>query len=267
MSSPSTKKPLGTDGKAGDYDEKPEPSRSPPRRRGRSRRRHSRTRDAGSRVVERVVERPSANVVWPMLTRTNYPDWALVMEVNFQTLRVWDAVDIGISDDRDDDEYHDDRQAMSALLRSVPSELWSTLGRKKSAKEAWDAIRNLRIGDERSRDASAPRLRRELAQISFKDGESISEFGIRIKAIATNLRTLGDHITDSEVVKKLLQVVPERLTQAAVAIEMFSDLNKTTIDEVIGRLRLFEERTKPKEVTNAMGRLMLCEEDWEARRK
>jgi hypothetical protein len=23
------------------------------------------------------------NVVWPMLTQTNYPEWALVMEVNF----------------------------------------------------------------------------------------------------------------------------------------------------------------------------------------
>ena len=42
---------------------------------------------------------------------------------------------------------------------------------------------------------------------------------------------------------------------------MFLDLNKVTIEEVVGRLRVFEERTKPKQVTDAMGRLMLCEED------
>jgi hypothetical protein len=48
---------------------------------------------------------------------------------------------------------------------------------------------------------------------------------------------------------------------------MFLDLNKASIEEVVGRLRVFEERSKPKEVTDAMGRLMLCEEDWEARRK
>jgi hypothetical protein len=42
---------------------------------------------------------------------------------------------------------------------------------------------------------------------------------------------------------------------------MFLDLNKTSIEEVVGRLRVFEEHSKPKEVTNAMGRLMLCEED------
>jgi hypothetical protein len=48
---------------------------------------------------------------------------------------------------------------------------------------------------------------------------------------------------------------------------MFLDLNRVSIEEVIGRLRVFEERLKPKEVTDSLGRLMLCEEDWEARRK
>jgi len=86
------KEPIDTsDGK-----KKVKPSRSPPRRRGRS---HSRHR-SGSRVVERVIERQSANVAWPMLTRTNYSEWALVMQVNFQTLRVWDVVEVGIDEDR-----------------------------------------------------------------------------------------------------------------------------------------------------------------------
>jgi hypothetical protein len=265
----SSKSPTKAETGDGSGEKKVQPSRSPPRHRGRSndRRHPSRTRDAGSRVVERIIERPSSNVVWPMLTRTNYPEWALVMEVNFQTLCVWDAVDIGIDEDSDDDEYHDDRQAMAGLLRLVPSDMWSTLARKRTMKEAWDAVKVLRIGDDRARDASAQQLRREFSALSFKEGESVTEFGIRITALATNLRTLGDDITDAEVVKKLLQVVPDRLSQAAVSLEMFLDLNKVSIEEVIGRLRVFEERGKPKEVTDAMGRLMLCEEDWEARRK
>jgi uncharacterized membrane protein YgcG len=101
----------------------------------------------------------------------------------------------------------------------------------------------------------------------FKDGETVSEFGVRISALAENLRTYGDYITDSEVVKKMLQVVPRNLTQAAVSIEMFMDLNKASIVDVVGQLRIFEERDKAPQVTDAMGRLMLCEEDWEACRK
>jgi hypothetical protein len=189
------------------------------------------------------------------------------MEVNFQTLRVWDAVHDGIFDDPDEDEYHDDRQVMAGLLRSVPSELWSTLARKRTVKEAWEAVKVLRIGDERARDASAQQLRHEFATLTFKEGKTVTEFGLRITTLATNLRALGDNITDVEVVKKLLQVVPDKLSQAAVSLEMFLNLNNVSLEEVIGRLRVFEERAKPKKVTDAMGRLMLCEEDWEAHRK
>jgi hypothetical protein len=88
-------------------------------------------------------------------------------------------------------------------------------------------------------------LHREFGILSFKEGESVTEFGIRIMTLAPNLRTLGDNITDGEVVKKLLQMVLERLAQDAVSLEMFLDLNKVTIEEVIGRLRVFEERAKP----------------------
>jgi hypothetical protein len=62
-----------------DGENKVRPSRSPPQRRGRS---YS-CRRSSSRIVERVIERPSANVAWPMLTRTNYSEWAPVMQVNF----------------------------------------------------------------------------------------------------------------------------------------------------------------------------------------
>ncbi|XP_066323493.1 uncharacterized protein [Miscanthus floridulus] len=129
-------------------------------------------------------------------------------------------------------------------------------------KEAWDAVKNLWISD-----ASALQLHQEFGNLSFKEGESINEFGICITALATNLCSLGDNIIDTEVVKKLLLVAPERLNQAAVSLEMFLDLNKVTIEEVVGWLHMFEERTKPKQVTDAMGRLMLCEEDREAHRK
>jgi hypothetical protein len=103
--SPAKKLEIGNGSSSGEKNV--QPSSSPPRGRSHSRRR--RPSRAGSHVIERVIERPSTNVSWPMLSRTNYPKWALVMEVNFQTLGVWDIVDIGIDDDTDEDQYHADR--------------------------------------------------------------------------------------------------------------------------------------------------------------
>jgi hypothetical protein len=64
------KKKLQTGDDSGE--KKVQPSRSPPRHRDRSSSRRSRHRDSGSRIVERIIERSTANVAWPMLTRTNY---------------------------------------------------------------------------------------------------------------------------------------------------------------------------------------------------
>ena len=114
-----------------------------------------------------------------------------------------------------------------------------------------------------AREASAQQVRRDFGNITFKEGESVDEFGIRITNLANNLRSLGDNITDAEVVKKLLQVVPDRLNQAVVSLEMFLDLNNVMVEKVTRRLRIFEEHTKPKHITDAMGPLMLYKEDWE----
>jgi hypothetical protein len=33
-------------------------------------------------VIERVIEKSTAVIIYPILTRTNYSEWALVMRVN-----------------------------------------------------------------------------------------------------------------------------------------------------------------------------------------
>jgi hypothetical protein len=46
----------------------------------------------GGRVIERVVEKSTAGIVYPMLMRTNYTEWSVVMHVNLQAAGLWEAV-------------------------------------------------------------------------------------------------------------------------------------------------------------------------------
>ncbi|XP_066392692.1 uncharacterized protein [Miscanthus floridulus] len=185
------------------------------------------------------------------------------MKVNLQAVQYWEAIDPGDCDD------HTDRLALAAILRGVPQEIWSLLAKKATAREAWQAVKTMRVGIERVCEANAQQLRRDFNSIAFKPGESVDDFAVRLTTLADNLRTLGDGITDAKLVKKLLQVMPEKLNQAAVALEMLLDLNNIPVEEVVGRLRVFEQRTQPEatQVTDSLSRLMLCEEDLEARRK
>ena len=63
-----------------------------------------------------------------------------------------------------------DRQAMSALLRSVPKEMWQSLGRHKTVKEAWEAVRTMRVGADRVKEVNAQKLLKEFENNGFKEG-------------------------------------------------------------------------------------------------
>ncbi|EAZ37695.1 hypothetical protein OsJ_22037 [Oryza sativa Japonica Group] len=120
---------------------------------------------------------------------------------------------------------------LAAILRSVPSEMLPTLRGKRSARAAWDVIKTIRVGVERVRESKAQQLRREFAALTWKEGETAEDFSVRITGLANNLRTLGDNISDADVVRKMLDVVPEHLEQIAIAVETLLDLNTVSVEE------------------------------------
>ena len=196
--------------------------------------------------------------MWPMLTRDNYSEWVLLMQCNFEALEIWEVIDPGTNPKRSQD-----RQAMSGLLRSVPREMWQSLAARKTVKEAWEAVKLMRLGADRVKEVNAQKLMEDFENIKFKEGESIEDFGMRITNLVGELRILGETVDDSRVIKKFLRVVPPRLAPIVVSIEMFLNLKEITVDELIGRLRAAEDRLNEKveQVTDKAGRLLLAEEE------
>ena len=90
---------------------------------------------------------------WPLLTKTNYAEWSMVMKVKMQARSMWDAVRYG------DADFDEDRRAPEALLAAVPPEMHSSLAYKETDKDAWDAIAAARIGS--ARRSTLQKLRQE----------------------------------------------------------------------------------------------------------
>jgi hypothetical protein len=201
-----------------------------------------RSRHSGREVVvERVVEKASTAIVYPVLTRTNYAEWALVMRVNLQAAGLWEVISKGAGD------YREDRNALAALLRAVPLEMQAGLAVKESAMEAWEAIRSIRVGADKVKEANAEKVRREFDDIAFKPGECVEEFALRISGLANQLRSLGDDLPDKKVVKKMLQFVPEDLEQVAIPMETLLDLDKTSIKVAASHLQAVESHRNRKQ--------------------
>ena len=123
-----------------------------------------------------------------------------MMKLKLQARHLWGAIEHGNVD------FHDDQTAHEAICSGVPPELVPTLATKTSAKAAWDAIKMMRIGDERVRKSTAQNLRTEYEQIAFRDGESVEDFALCLSNIVQRLAILGDPEPEGKVVAKYLRV-------------------------------------------------------------
>jgi hypothetical protein len=138
---------------------------------------------------------------------------------------------------------------------------------KATTHEAWEAIQKVHLGADRVREANAEWLRREFSDLAFRPGETMEDFSLWLTTVASQLRVLGDEVSDKEVVKKLLHVVPNNLEQVVISMETLLDLKSLSIEEVDGHLLAVEQRKKPSPSKEAGGRLLLTEEEWMARMK
>ncbi|CAA6661431.1 unnamed protein product [Spirodela intermedia] len=193
-------------------------------------------------VVQRVIREVNVGTGFPMLTKTNYSDGGV--------------------------EPHEDMQALDALCSAVPPEMWPVIANKETAKEAWEAIATMRIGDDRVKKALAQNLRRQFDSTTFKEGESVEDYALRLNSMASTLNTLGDKVEETQVVEKIIRSVPQHFRQIVVAITMLLDVSTLTVADLTGRLKAAEDAfEEPSSAMHHDGKLHLTEEEWDARRR
>jgi hypothetical protein len=90
---------------------------------------------------------------------------------------MWEAVWYG------DVDYYTDRRALDALIAAVLPEMQFSLSKKRTAKEAWDAITAARIGSYRARKTTLQALCKEWENLAFKPGADIDDFAIRLNTL------------------------------------------------------------------------------------
>ncbi|CAN6216978.1 unnamed protein product [Urochloa humidicola] len=159
--------------------------------------------------------------------------------------------------------------ALEAIASAVPTEMVAALLTKETALEAWNAVKERRIGSDQVQRTEAQRLLREFENMSFTSGESVDDYTMRLQNIVAALETVGETIPPRRVVEKLLRTVPKSLRQVAVAIQVSVDLTTLTLEDASGRLRAAEEVEAEDDgapLPGADGKLLLTMEQWDARR-
>jgi hypothetical protein len=136
-------------------------------------------------VVQRVVHEVSGGISYPVLTKTNYSDWALLMKVKLKARALWSAVEKGSAD------VQEEMMALDALCSAVPPEMVPSIAKMETAKEAWDAIATMRVGDGRVKKSTAQQLRRKFDLATCGEGETVEDYALRLNSLAAHLATLA----------------------------------------------------------------------------
>ncbi|CAA7059095.1 unnamed protein product [Microthlaspi erraticum] len=186
----------------------------------------------------------TASIQCPMLTATNYTVWAIRMEVALGVHKVWDVIE----EEVETSSNEKNKMALALIFQSIPEALVLQVGGLKTAKKVWEAIKSRNMGAERVKEARLQTLMSEFERLRMKESETIDEFGGKLAEIASKAAALGETIEEPKLVKKFLKSLPrQKFIHIVASIEQMLDLNKTTFDDIMGRLKAFEERVRDED--------------------
>jgi hypothetical protein len=116
-------------------------------------------------MVEKVASAGPAN--YPILTKSNYNPWVLLMRIKMEVSGMCAAVDPNSV------KFQVDHTSLDVIYRVVPPEMITTLDMKDSALEAWESIKAMCIDDDRIKMVSRQKLRREMRCSSSTTGRAL----------------------------------------------------------------------------------------------
>nr|XP_043637857.1 nuclear matrix constituent protein 1-like [Erigeron canadensis] len=137
-----------------------------------------------------------------------------------------------------------DISASAYLFQGLPKDLQMQVAGCETAKEIWDSLKAKFVGTEDVQQAHSQQLKSKFERLIMKEDESIDSFAGKMMSIITKAATCGLTFDEQTKVRKLLNVVPDKFIPIVATIEMVVDFKEAKLEEVIGKLKTYEERLK-----------------------
>jgi rhamnogalacturonyl hydrolase YesR len=157
------------------------------------------------------VKEAGVTLRYLMLAENNYCVWAVKMKIFMCAQGVWAAV---VSKGAIDEKM--DQMALATIVQAVPEAVVMAISEKETAKEAWDALKEMNMGEDRVKKARVQTLKRELDGMYMGDSEKINNFALKVTTIVNEIRSLGTKVEENTIVEKLLHSVPIGMTSSNI---------------------------------------------------
>ena len=77
--------------------------------------------------------------------------------------------------------------------------------------------------------------------------DSVVDFAMKFTHIVSDLRNLGEAMEEKKIVRRFLRATPAKFDALTLSLEQYGELDKMSLDKVIGSLTVHELRLKERE--------------------
>nr|GEU90544.1 zinc finger, CCHC-type [Tanacetum cinerariifolium] len=137
-----------------------------------------------------------------------------------------------------------DKATTAFLYQALTEDAILQVAGCKTAKELWESLKKRHVGEEKVQQARLKSLMIGFQTLQMKEDDTMVAFTAKLNGYATKAKELGKTLDESLLVRKLLDSTPDRFIQIVASIEKTNDLDDITLDEIVGKLKTFEERIK-----------------------
>ena len=193
-------------------------------------------------AITKGKEGGTSSISCPMLTTTNYTVWSIRMKILLKVHKAWEVIEL------DTNETEKNDMAIALIFQSIPEALILQVGDLDNAKKVWEAIKARHMGADRVKEARLQTLMAEFDRLKMKDNDTIDNFVGKLSEIASKSSALRENIEETKLVKKFLSSLPrKKYIHIVASLEQVLDLKTTSFEDIIGRLKAYEERVCEEE--------------------
>ncbi|KAJ9547379.1 hypothetical protein OSB04_019922 [Centaurea solstitialis] len=153
-----------------------------------------------------------------------------------------------VTDRNDEDRrlVNIDTKARSLIAMSLPDDVFHSVCHLRSAKEIWDTLCVQYEGTAVLMESRKIFLVRQYESFIHQKDETLSQLHQRFNCLLIDLKTIGTTYSNSEVVTKFMEALPEHWEIYTSCLTMSKDIKTLTLSELYGILLNREQQKKLK---------------------
>ncbi|XP_071694526.1 uncharacterized protein [Rutidosis leptorrhynchoides] len=131
-------------------------------------------------------------------------------------------------------------QAKLVIFNALPRKEYERVFMLKNTKDIWDSLIVTHQGNTQVIENKIELLVAQYEQFVISDDEKIDIAYSRFNNICSSLKALGTIYTNKQYVRKFLRALLSKWRPKVTSIDELKDLEKLSLDELIGNLKVYE---------------------------